>query len=490
MSDNVVRADLAAGSVGPARAPRAARIADVLVLVLAGGALFVAAAGRPFLTRHGQIVLPSAPQLLFAAAAVLAIRHAARPRPGIAATLARWRDALAARPNAAAAVRAFACTRPMVLLVGYFAVVTIGFPPKPVGFTLSTDPLANLPVRFDSGWYGDIARHGYRWDRQYQRQRNIAFFPAMPMLMRPVGSFLGANHPTLPGDKRMLRMLWGGVIVSLAAFAWALYYVARLAEQLAGPAAAAGAPLLVAAYPFAVFFNVPYSESIFLLSAVGAFYHFHRREWVRASIWGVIVGLSRPNGALTSLALAVVALQQVFGSRVIGSWPAQAVRPLAGRLAVAAMPGVGMLGFTAYLYTVTGVWFVWARMQGAWGRSWSTRPLAQGWEWLTGEGLMNVLQGVPYDALNTLAVLFAVACLGIVYRRLGVAYLLFVLVNLVPPVFTGGALSMGRMTSTLFPLFIALAATLRPPALGGWVTAFAILQGLVAALFFTWREMF
>lgn len=473
-------------------APRWARAVDAAVLLLACASLFVALAGRPLLLRWGQIVLPPSAQLLFVAIALLAVRHTACPRPDIRMTLARWRDRLRARPHADAAVRAFVFTRPLVLFVAYFAVVTIGFPPRPVGFTLSPDPLGNLPARFDSGWYAGIARLGYQRDRQFDRQRNIAFFPAFPMLMRPVGSFFGANAPTLPGDKRLLRMLWGGVIVSLAAFLWALYYLSRLGQLLAGDAAARHGPLLLAAYPFAIFFSVPYTESLFLLAAVGAFFHFHRGDWIRASAWGLVVGLSRPNGAFVSIALAVLALEQVRRLRAPGEplLPAAWFRPLGVRLLVASMPGVGMLAFTAYLYHLTGVWLAWARMHGAWGRTWGTGPLAQGWEWLTTEGIMGVFQGVPYDSLNTLAVIFALALVWRVFRLFGPAYGVFVLVNLVPPIFAGGALSMGRVTSTLFPIFLALGASLRPGAVPGWVAAFALLQGLVATLFFTWRELF
>jgi hypothetical protein len=287
-----------APSVTPIEAgPRWTSVTDGLVLALAAASLYVALAGRAVLITFGQFVLPSASLLLFASASLLLVRHVAHPRPGFVATLARWRASLHAHPHLAAAVRAFVATRPAIFLVAYFAVVTIGFPPRPVGFTLSPDPLGNLPARFDAGWYGGIARNGYQWDHQFERQRNIAFFPAMPMLMRPVGALLGVNHPSLPGSKRLLRMLWAGVFVSLAAFAWALYYLSRLSDLLAGPSAAAYAPLLIAAYPFAVFFNVPYTESLFLLAAVGAFYHFHREQWGRASLWGLLVGLSRPNGA-------------------------------------------------------------------------------------------------------------------------------------------------------------------------------------------------
>jgi hypothetical protein len=266
-----------------------------------------------------------------------------------------------------------------------------------------------------------------------------------------------------------------------------------LSETIAGPSAAAYAPILLASYPFAVFFNVPYTESLFLLGSVGAFYHFHHAQWIRASIWGLVVGLSRPNGALVSIALAALAIEQVVRALRTNGQPAAVqawLRPAAVRLVVAAMPGIGMLLFTAYLYWLTGVWLAWARMHGAWGRSWGTEPLTRGWEWLTSEGLLTVFQGVPFDTLNTLAILFGLAMIWSVFRRLGPAYAIFVVVNLVPPIFAGGALSMGRITSTLFPIFIALAAAVRPTAIPAWAATFGIFQGLVAALFFTWREIF
>ena len=74
----------------------------------------------------------------------------------------------------------------------------------------------------------------------------------------------------------MLRALWAGVVISLAAFLWALVYLVRLGRELVGAERAADAALLLAAYPFALFFSAPYTESLFLLAAVGAFFHFRR----------------------------------------------------------------------------------------------------------------------------------------------------------------------------------------------------------------------
>ena len=51
-------------------------------------------------------------------------------------------------------------------------------------------------------------------------------------------------------------------------------------------------------------------------------------------------------------------------------------------------------------------------------------------------------------------------------------------------------MSMGRLSATMFPLFLALAGTLPPRSIPAVVVAFALMQGLVAVLFFTWRNMY
>ena len=59
----------------------------------------------------------------------------------------------------------------------------------------------------------------------------------------------------------------------------------------------------MAAYPFAVFFSAPYTEALFVLGAIAAFYHCRRAEWLQAATWGFLVGLTRPNGCFLTLAL-------------------------------------------------------------------------------------------------------------------------------------------------------------------------------------------
>jgi hypothetical protein len=51
-------------------------------------------------------------------------------------------------------------------------------------------------------------------------------------------------------------------------------------------------------------------------------------------------------------------------------------------------------------------------------------------------------------------------------------------------------LSMGRVTSILFPVFLWLGAAIPAHHRTAWMVLFASLQALVAMMFFTWRPMF
>jgi hypothetical protein len=471
--------------------PLWARLCDALAVGLLLMAVWIALTGG---SRHlffdVVVSLRSALLFLYAAAAILAVRHLVHPRPTVLDHLRALDAAITARPALAAALRAFLATRITVLTVGLFAVVTFGFPPNVSDLRVSNDPLGNLPARYDAGWYGSIALDGYSWQRTFGLQQDIAFFPALPLLSRAAGTLFGLDRSAQPRDAQMARVLWGGMFVSAVAFLWGLSYFVRLGQDLVGDERARHAALLLAAYPFSVFYSAPYTEALFLLGAVAACFHFRRGEWLAAGCWGLLVGLTRPNGCFLSIALAFFAWEQVRdpARRTAGGW---SWRALMLRLGVAAMPGIGMLIFTAYLHQITGVWFAWARNHAAWGRKFAgLTPFTSAFDRLSSEPLMQVITNAPYETLNTVGLLFAGALLWPTFRRLGAGWGMFVVVNVASPLMAGGVLSMGRLTSTLFPLFLALALVLPPRAIGPCAVAFGILQGLCAALFFTWRDLY
>ena len=89
-----------------------------------------------------------------------------------------------------------------------------------------------------------------------------------------------------------------------------------------------------------------------------------------------------------------------------------------------------------------------------------------------------------------LGALFVLAAVWPVWQRFGIAFAAFILINIVPPLTTGGFLSAGRLSSVLFPAFVWLAGAVAPRQRTAWIVSFAMLQALNAALFYTWHPLF
>lgn len=425
-------------------------------------------------------------RLFLIAAAIIVLRHAFAPQDPVHRRI--WRGVTNPRADAAVPFTAAAlASRLAILVVGFFATVTIGFPDKPP--ETIPEPALNLEMRYDAGWYTGIALDGYSFAPEFKGQQNFAFFPAYPALMRLAGYPLGALSHNIWPELARARLSWAGTLVSLAAFVWGALYLWRLARDLIGEDRARYAVALLAAYPFSVFYSAAYTESLFLLATVAAFFHFSRARFGRAAVWGLLAGLTRPNGCFLSLALAVWAVVDILRRR--DAAVRFDARGLLKTSIAVATPVLGMLAYSAYVHHLTGSWFGWAKLQDAWGRSYQgLAPATHAYTWLSEEGVLHVAQGVPFDTLNALGLLFALAMLWPIARKVGLAYAVFVAINLVPPFVTGGVLSMGRFTSTLFPIFIALAAIVPRRAVPPMLTAFAVGQGFAASLFFTWRQLF
>ena len=115
-------------------------------------------------------------------------------------------------------------------------------------------------------------------------------------------------------------MYLGGIVVSWTAFVLAmivLYYLARLDL----PARRAErAVLLTTIFPFAFFFGVVYTESVFLLFVVSSFYAFRTRRWVWGGLFGAVATATRVNGILILPALAWMAWRTAQPDRRDRAW--------------------------------------------------------------------------------------------------------------------------------------------------------------------------
>ena len=177
-----------------------------------------------------------------------------------------------------------------------------------------------------------------------------------------------------------------------------------------------GALWLLAAYPFAVFYGAIYTESFFLLGATGAFYHTQRGESVRAGLWALVVGLTRPNGFLLSVPLAVLAISPRLPAWLVRVSHDRAARADEMRrtssvpaLAAAAMPVVGMLMYSVFVWSLTGNPLAWMAGHLAWGRRYTglTALIIDRYNWVAGalnavdDSIIDVgVQGAINDRLR------------------------------------------------------------------------------------------
>ena len=468
--------------------PKWATALDVLAVVMAIVAISVFVAGgfrlvffgiRLSVTDWWRPALWSAVALVIRHAIVR--RHPLPQRVGVA--IARWWR----HPDTKVVLPIHLATRGGVLAVGFLAVILVGYPANtgaPPWRVYSNDFL-DLPGRWDTGWYLGIANEGYQWDASFspELQQNIAFFPAFPMTMRYLSAVLG-HQP-----------LWTGVGISLVAFFLGLVYFLRLArDELGEEDSAAAAVALLAAYPFAVFFSAAYTEGMFFLTLVAAVYHFRRDQLWRSAAWGFACGLTRPNGCFLSVALGLMALGPAWDA---ARWrpivpPAIGWGRLGTRLASASAPGLGMIAFSVFIYQLTGNPLQWTTQNAAWGRVYRGLDtlVVDRVGFIATNGLYSYASTQTIDVFYLLAVLFALGAVWPVYRRFGLPYAALILVNVLPPVSVGGLLSMGRVTSVLFPAFLWMGAAVPARHRVAWIAFFACLQGFVAVMFFTWRPIY
>jgi hypothetical protein len=482
--------DFRPGTVWPSasgpRLPLAVRVGDAVTIVLLVAAVAVALSGG-FRERYGEvlIIVESWVRLLMAAFAVAAVRHALRPAPSIVrrvatAVAAAWSSRVVRTVLVVAVV-----TRLTVLAAGYFAFVVINPVRRPPPLLEREDMLTKLTGRWDALWYLRIVRDGYHWDGNRNLQQNVVFFPALPIAMYAAGLLAGK------------RWLVGGTIVAIVCFAWGLTYLYRLAREQLGEEAAASAVWLLATYPFAVYFSAPYTESLYLLATIGAIYHATRNESWSAVGWGLVAGLCRPNGFLLSVPLALLLAGPGFVRWLYKRLPGPGERTFRfADAAVVIAPIVGLGLYSAYLWVRFDEPLAWQLGQQAWGRRYGgvwtglATLFTHRWDAIAQTGFIGYTRVQAIDFLNTCAAVFVIGTIVPLTLRLGVAYGALVALNLFPPLLFGGMLSIGRMTSVMFPVFLWLATVVSPSRLPAWTAAFAVFQGLIAALFFTGRPAY
>jgi hypothetical protein len=339
-----------------------------------------------------------------------------------------------------------------------------GWPAR--GVTPGWHNLFTVWERQDALWYLRIADQGYATD-----DASAAFFPLYPLVVRGVSFVLG-GHP-----------LAAGLLVSNAAFLGALLVMWALTRSELSEELARRAVLYAAVFPTAFFFVAPYSESLFLLLVVTAFWAARRSRWELAGVAGALAALTRNLGVVLFLPLALEAVYQSLSSQP-RRWQ---VRALAWSLA----PVAGTLAYLGFWGVRSGDWLAPLHQQAAWQRS-LTIPLATLWNGTRDAYRYVGLYPGGYHLLDWLITVAVLAAAGYALVRFRPSYAAFAWAAIIVPLASQFAsrplIAFSRYALPIFPVYWAFArwTTDRPVRHELLLGISAALLGLMTLLFVNW----
>ncbi len=340
----------------------------------------------------------------------------------------------------------------LALFLLVFAVLSL-FPALVMSGTCVTYP--HLPfidgwIRWDAGWYHQIASTGYDNLPNGEGQRDTAFFPLLPLLTHVLGRVIG--HFGI-----------AGLLVANLSGAWACVLLFRLTGRRFGIAVAERTLLLLLFFPYSFYLNSMHTEPLFLCWVVAAFYYADKQQWLRAALCAACASATRSVGVLVALGLLTAYLESIkFDLR----------RVRADVLYLLLCP-LGLVAYMLFLWKRFGtpLQFVYSQVAHGWaGSSFVKHP---GTESTWTDSLLSWFLRLQFGhllALGTITLLVAMR------RRLPLSFVLWAVVTLCVSMSSPG--SLGRFLVVVFPAFIALALLPWPRKV--WIAVLTLSGALLA----------
>lgn len=303
-------------------------------------------------------------------------------------------------------------------------------------------------ANFDGVYYLLIAAKGYTV--------NGGFFPLFPFVIRMISSFFGTLLPFDPIQFAVAMVL---VNICTLGSVMLLYKLVRLdySENVAWRSV-----WTYLLFPAAFFLVSIYTESIFILLLLSAFYFARRRQWVLACLCGMMVTATRIVGIAIFPALIYEFILQYGGvSAIVSRFKKDSIGIIMRAAPIILIP-LGLAGYLWYSLLTWGDAFYFIRAQGNMQNNRSVNTIILFPQTIVRYArILLTLTPVTYEWW--IAVLEVVSCVFILWlgyiawkERIRRSYLAYAVLAFLIPTSTGTLSGFPRYALVLFPLFMVL----------------------------------
>lgn len=319
---------------------------------------------------------------------------------------------------------------------------------SPESFPVAKDSgLVDMHNRWDTFWYLDIVNNGYHLNSN-NTLANVVFFPLYPALIKILGTILLGNF------------VLAGWILSMTFLILSCSYLYKFVKEFHPDVDPELPILLMLIFPTAFFFNVIYTESIFLFLTIATFYYAFRKNFYLAGLFAFLGSLAHSNGVFLALPILwkIVELNGFRNMLSPSQWR---------KLIPVFFAPIGSFLFLGYDWWKFGDPMLFFKIQSAWGRSFSIN-----WEhfsFFSHPSIANM-------GIDIFLAIFIISAVVVVYRKLSPLYAIFMSTTLIAAFTSGTLMSVGRYSLVMFPLFILLAKIKNKMILQAWI--------LLSVLFF------
>ncbi len=346
-----------------------------------------------------------------------------------------------------------------LLVFGVLVAAEVAYPDQsPPGHLVSDErPVLTTLTAWDGAWYRGIAEDGYH--AEFERWPDYAFYPLYPVAIR-------ATSMLTLGDTALAALL-----ISNLAFFVALVAFYALSVRYLPPDRAVFSLWLLGLAPGAIAFSLAYTESLFLLLAIGSFLAGETRRYRLAGVLVALATLARPTGILLILPLAVLYLQR-------DGWrPTRAMIPLV-------LAPLAWLAWFAYVWWLTGDPMAAFNAQDSWDTFYQASP-----DEVTPDDPRLLPQGPAILVYYLVIGLYTFSLVFLRPDRFPHAYRLAVVV-LIGSLFLAGRLdSAVRYLTVAWPVYWGFATRESRLGRAAIVVLFTALQLVLLWYIFTWNTL-